>query len=153
MLGTKACMTPILRIGNSSRTTRFSSTAGKSYPVAQFFAECSSYQSNWSALNASNSTVKSRKYSKRNSAKFHATSVLSYQRGTRRWNRAILWLFWPDSDYFGSRKAAGFLLPTLPSIAERTVAQVLPIVLASVHHDGGGVSQRLKSQPPKLNRL
>jgi hypothetical protein len=43
-----------------------------------------------------------------------------------------------------ARRPALALLPALPSIAERTVAQVLPIVLASVHHDGGGVSQRLK---------
>jgi hypothetical protein len=33
---------------------------------------------------------------------------------------------------------------TDPAIAERTVVQVLPIVLASVHRDAGGVSQRLK---------
>jgi hypothetical protein len=43
-----------------------------------------------------------------------------------------------------ARRPALALLPALPSIAERTVVRVLPIVLASVHHDGGGVSQRLK---------
>src|SRR5690242_10135281 len=60
-------------------------------------------------------------------------------------NRAILWLFWliPITSDLARRPALA-LLPALPSIAERTVAQVLPIVLASVHHDGGGVSQRLK---------
>ena len=45
MLKAKACMTPELRMSNSSRTTFLSRTAGKSYEVAQSLALFSVRQS------------------------------------------------------------------------------------------------------------
>ena len=61
VLNANACIVPMLQIGNSSITTRFSATAGKLYSVAQFFAVFSICQSIVPALNASKATLGSRK--------------------------------------------------------------------------------------------
>ena len=61
MLNAKACMRPLLRVGNSSLMTRFSATAGKLYDSAHSLAEFSVRQSALSPLNASSATVLSRR--------------------------------------------------------------------------------------------